>query len=291
MQIHVARRAAQLGVFTPEEVVAGLRSGRFLPSDLAWRDGMASWTPLADWAEFQGSGVPATPAAMPSAATTVPWEQGKSLGSFFATAKAALTDVPRLSVGRYGFGEWLAFCYVAVAWSLPFQVAHLLMAGDQNAEMAELLRRLGGDKFGQVADQVASAPPTPAALGIFGAVLGVAFAPLIYAGTGLLHWVGQRVFGIRVTVERTVAASLLACGLVVILLAPLQLLAFDLLTQLVVTALACIPVCVVSYRALGAATGVNPWVQFGVSCFVWFVLCACCCVFPVALFALLSAHH
>ena len=35
MQIHVARNSAQLGVFAPEEIIAGLQSGRFLASDLA----------------------------------------------------------------------------------------------------------------------------------------------------------------------------------------------------------------------------------------------------------------
>ena len=88
MQIHVARNSTQLGVFAPEEIVAGLSSGRFLASDLAWRDGMPAWTPLGDWAEFRATGVPSSPSSMPAETTLVsmiPWEQGKSLGSFFAT--------------------------------------------------------------------------------------------------------------------------------------------------------------------------------------------------------------
>ena len=86
MQIHVARRAAQLGVFTPEEIVAGLRSGRFLPSDLAWRDGMASWLPLGEWPEFRGIVAPPSlgAAALPEP-TPLPWEESKSLASAVAT--------------------------------------------------------------------------------------------------------------------------------------------------------------------------------------------------------------
>ena len=38
MQIHVARNSAQLGIFAPEEIIAGLQSGRFLASDLGWHD-------------------------------------------------------------------------------------------------------------------------------------------------------------------------------------------------------------------------------------------------------------
>ena len=49
MQIHVARPPNQLGVFSQEEVVAGLQAGRFLPTDQGWREGMSAWTPLSQW--------------------------------------------------------------------------------------------------------------------------------------------------------------------------------------------------------------------------------------------------
>ena len=52
-------------VFAVEDIVAGLASGRFLASDLAWREGMAAWTPLGDWAEFRGVGVPTVVTSMP----------------------------------------------------------------------------------------------------------------------------------------------------------------------------------------------------------------------------------
>ena len=41
--------------------------------------------------------------------------------------------------------------------------------------------------------------------------------------------------------------------------------------------------------ALGAATGTSPWVQFGVSCFVAFVVCCCCCGLPFVLLGGLTA--
>ena len=37
---------------------------------------------------------------------------------------------------------------------------------------------------------------------------------------------------------------------------------------------------------LGAATGISPWAQFGISCFVWFVLGCCCCLLPALFFGL-----
>lgn len=293
MSIHVARQSAQLGVFTSEEVAAGLRAGRFHPSDLAWRDGLPNWTPLGDWPEFRGVGVPSSSGeAGPEvpAVSLIPWEQGKSLGSFFATIKLAVLKPSALSTGRFAFGGWLAFCYVALAFALPFQAAHFLMAGDQNAQLAELLGKIDAPWAKAMSEQMAQTPPTPAGLMVFSAFLGLAFAPLIYAGFGLLHWVGQRIFRLPPSVERTVAATLLACGVIILFGAPLQLLAFDLPSQMAVSFLFVIPASVAYFRAFGAATGVNPWVQFGVSCFVWFVLFCCCCAAPVALFAFASMH-
>lgn len=286
MQIHVARNSTQLGVFAPEEIVAGLSSGRFHASDLAWRDGLPAWTPLGDWAEFRVAGVPASPRAAIAdapAVSTIPWEQGKSLGSFFATIKLSIANPSALSTGRLAFGDWVVFCYLALAFYLPFQMAHVVMVGDQNAAIAEALSKIDAPWAKAMADQMAKAPPTSAGLAIFSAIMGLAFAPLIYAGCALAHWVGQRLFRIKVPVERTVAATLLACGMVILLGAPLQLLGFSLLAQMLLSCAVLVPACVLYFRAFGGATGVSPWKQFGISCLVWFVLCCCCCVLPIAL--------
>ncbi len=67
--IHVNRAGTSLGTFSEEDVRAGLESGRFQPSDLGWKEGMASWQPLSQFAEF--AGVQRT-AAPPPTATTPP---------------------------------------------------------------------------------------------------------------------------------------------------------------------------------------------------------------------------
>ncbi len=293
MQIHVARNSAQLGIFAPEEITAGLQSGRFLASDLAWREGMPSWTPLGDWSEFRGVGVPppspgATMADAP-AASTVPWEQGKSLDSFFATIKMAIANPSSLSPGRYAFGDWLAFCYVGVLISLPFQLINVIAFGDKNAQVGEFLRSLNIPELSKASERLTHAAPTPVWATLFGAVIGLAMAPLLYAFAALLHWIGQRIFRYQVSVERTVAASLLVTATLAVLMAPLQLLGFSFPVQMALSALLLIPVCVVYYRALGAATGISPWTQFGISCFVWFVLCCCCCVAPASLIGMSAA--
>ena len=288
MHIHVARNAAQLGIFSAEEIVAGLQAGRFVATDLAWREGMPTWTTLGDWTEFQHSRVPAPPGVAATAVPVVsliPWEQGKSLGSFFATVKVVVLNPAILTTGRFAFGDWLVFCYVALALVLPFQLVNLIGYGDKNAALAELLGRFNIPALDKALEPFAQTEPAPVWLILISAVSGLAFAPLLYALFGLFHWVGQRIFRLPIPLERTVAANLLVAAVLVLLMAPLQLLGFSFLLQMGVTMLAFIPACFLYYRALGTATGVNPWVQFGISSFIWFVLCGCCCLGPLGLLA------
>ena len=287
MQIHIARNSAQLGVFSPEDVVAGLSSGRFHATDLAWRDGMQTWMPLGDWPEFRGAGVPASPGALVAdapASSTIPWEQGKSFGSFFATIKMAVSSPSSLASGRFAFGDWLTFCYVGILFSMPFQLFALLAYGDKNVQFGQFLESLNIPDLNEAAQQMIQAPPAPLAFTLIGAVFGLAFAPLVYAFMGVLHWLGQRVFRYQVPLERTVAITLLVLAALIVLTAPLQFLGFSFVTQVIVSLVTLLPVCVVYYRALGAATGINPWAQFGIDTFIWSVLCACCCFLPAALF-------
>jgi hypothetical protein len=287
MQIHIARNSAQLGVFSPEDVVAGLSSGRFHATDLAWRDGMQTWMPLGDWPEFRGAGVPASPGALVAdapASSTIPWEQGKSFGSFFATIKMAVSSPSSLASGRFAFGDWLTFCYVGILFSMPFQLFALLAYGDKNVQVGQFLESLNIPELNEAAQQMIQAPPAPLAITLIGLVFGLAFAPLVYAFMGVLHWLGQRVFRYQVSLERTVAITLLVMAALIVLTAPLQFLGFSFVTQVIVSLVTLLPVCVVYYRALGAATGINPWAQFGIDTFIWSVLCACCCFLPAALF-------
>src|SRR6267142_153706 len=65
--IHVNRSGTSLGTFSEEDVRAGLRAGRFAPTDLGWREGMAQWQPLSQFAEF-ATDIPAAGAPPPAAA-------------------------------------------------------------------------------------------------------------------------------------------------------------------------------------------------------------------------------
>ena len=124
MQIHVARNSTQLGIFAPEEIIAGLQSGRFLASDLAWRDGMPAWTPLGDWSEFRGVGVPPPSPSSASAfgakddsALAMPsWERGGSFANYVATIKEVALDPVRTfaNLRDGGYARPISFTY----WSL-----------------------------------------------------------------------------------------------------------------------------------------------------------------------------
>lgn len=98
VKIHLNRGGQSLGQFTPEEVRAGFRDGKFAGTDLAWRDGMPMWKPLSEVIdelapEMPGGTEPVVP-ALP-AADGIPWERRAEIGFFpglFETIRAVLLE-------------------------------------------------------------------------------------------------------------------------------------------------------------------------------------------------------
>src|SRR6185436_14204922 len=70
--IHVNRGATSLGAFPEEQVREGIRSGRFVGSDLGWKEGMANWQPLSQFTEFAADFGPAQAASAPPPQTPTP---------------------------------------------------------------------------------------------------------------------------------------------------------------------------------------------------------------------------
>src|ERR1700730_13707402 len=107
----VARDGTNIGTFSTEEVREGLRTGRFLPTDMAWEAGMPDWRPLSQVmagkpaAAMPASGTAQTDALSVSPASSssgaaapgggLPWEHREQLGilkAYFDTVSMVLTQ-------------------------------------------------------------------------------------------------------------------------------------------------------------------------------------------------------
>src|SRR5437879_6076464 len=156
--IHVNRGATSLGAFPEEQVREGIRSGRFLASDLGWREGMASWQPLSQFIEFAEditAAKPAAPAATPpppqtptpptmiapSAGSTstasaprsgLPWDDRHSKGLFSAfieTLQMVLTRPGEAFTAMRregGLGEPLLYTIIGGSFGLVFYFIYQL---------------------------------------------------------------------------------------------------------------------------------------------------------------------
>src|SRR5438034_10576442 len=76
--IHVNRGATSFGAFSEEDVREGLRAGRFAPTDLGWREGMVSWQPLSQFAEFGATTPPVPPPPAAGTSTISPAGAGST---------------------------------------------------------------------------------------------------------------------------------------------------------------------------------------------------------------------
>jgi hypothetical protein len=88
--IHIGRAGTKLGSFSEFEVRQGLATGRFLLTDLGWKEGMENWAPLSQFSEF----APPAPEPMPplpgeaapempggeGAREGLPWDRRKEAG-------------------------------------------------------------------------------------------------------------------------------------------------------------------------------------------------------------------
>jgi len=145
MEIHLARDGSALGVFTEAEVREGLAAGRFRGPDLAWRQGMATWTPLAEWTDFAGLASPA-PLGLPVPLHVLPaWERGAGFRNFFGTLyDVILNPVATFdALPRGALGKVVGFQYAA---GLPAWLCGSLIW----AVIFSFIAALGSDAFSQI---------------------------------------------------------------------------------------------------------------------------------------------
>ena len=147
-KIHVNRGETKLGIFSEEEIREGLGSGRFLPTDLFWHEGMPTWLPLAQFPAAGDAGAAtATPAAVAvvGAQSGLPWERRQELGffpAFFETLKLVLLN-PTLAFASMkpegGLADPLIYAVIggSVGWVFyfifSFFIGSLGALGDHNA--------------------------------------------------------------------------------------------------------------------------------------------------------------
>jgi hypothetical protein len=159
--IHVNRGTTNLGVFSEQEVREGLSAGRFAPTDIGWREGMATWQPLSRFPEFGGTAPPAIPPVQPGAGaaptstavaerTGLPWEHRRERGffnAFIETLTMVLTrPAEAFSVMKRegGLGEPLIYALIGAfvggiasfLFSLGFQSIGLF--SDRNNSLAAM---------------------------------------------------------------------------------------------------------------------------------------------------------
>ncbi len=135
MKIHINRAGQSLGTFEPHEVREGFRSGKFIQSDLAWRDGMAEWRPLGlvidEIAPDDGA---ASASVLPPVEDGPAWEHREETGvisALFETVRSVLLEpsatfatmrrtgglgTPLLFFLTLGMAAYLAGLFYQVAW-------------------------------------------------------------------------------------------------------------------------------------------------------------------------------
>jgi hypothetical protein len=161
--IHVNRGATSLGAFSEEEVREGLRTGRFVPTDIGWREGMANWQPLSQFPELGAAAPPAPPTQIASAATAetpaprsgLPWDERQTKGLFNAFIEtlqmvlirpvAAFTAMKRDG----GLGEPLLYAIIGGTFGGLFAVTYNFALrsfgsfGDRHGAMEHLFGGIG----------------------------------------------------------------------------------------------------------------------------------------------------
>jgi len=147
--IHVARAGANLGSFSLDEIQEGLRTGRFLPTDLAWQTGMTDWRPLSEVAAAAPTAAAAAPGPGPATpppqftppvvsgatatavpGTGLPWEHRQQLGlvkAFVDTVILVLTKPAEAFALMKREGDLIEpAIYAAIGGSLGIIVSTLI---------------------------------------------------------------------------------------------------------------------------------------------------------------------
>ena len=112
--IHVNRGATSLGAFPEEQVREGIRAGRFLPSDLGWKEGIPNWQPLSQFPEFAEE---IGAVAKPSAVSSSPAQPVASLTAANVIGRSEPLSIISLVLSLLGLPGFL--CCAFIIFSIP----------------------------------------------------------------------------------------------------------------------------------------------------------------------------
>jgi hypothetical protein len=213
MKIHLNRAGQSLGQFTPEEVRAGFKDGKFNGADLAWRDGMPMWKPLAEVideiAPDEGATIErgAVVPPVPVTTETFPWEQRGERGFLAAlleTIRLVLLEpakafrvMPRIG----GLGAPLFFFVLCATVGGVAGLVYQMVLTAVNPEVGSPEQRM-----------VAEALASTAALGGTIMVLPFVFAALAFVSAALTHLALMLVGGAKKSFEATFRVTCYAGG-------------------------------------------------------------------------------
>jgi hypothetical protein len=214
--INVNRGATSLGIFSEEDVRAGLRTGRFAPTDLGWREGMTSWQALAQFpelAEAIGIAAPASDAAPSGGAIApsqmardgLPWEKRQQLGfvkAFIDTLVMVLTKpVQAFQTMRTEGGLADPLIYALIGGSFGFIISLLI-----------------GLAFGSLSAMGGQRNPLAAMFGAgMGTILMIILCPIfialsVFIGSAIIHLCLMLVGGAKKSYETTLRVVCFAAG-------------------------------------------------------------------------------
>lgn len=218
--IHVNRGTTGFGVLSEEDVREGLRTGRFVATDLGWREGMATWQTLAQFPEFAaeiggaaapppGAAPASTPAAISPVATVaaqsgLPWDRRQELGlfnAFIETLKIVLLNpVQAFTVMKTEGGLGEPLIYAVIGGSIGFIVY--------------ILFTMLMSSFGIMADKNAFAGVMGMGIGaIFVIILMPIFVTIgLFIGAAILHLCLMIVGGAKRSFETTFRVVCFSAG-------------------------------------------------------------------------------
>lgn len=145
--IFVNRDRQSLGQFTEQDISNGLADGRFLPDDLAWKEGMEAWQPLSAFTDLPPAG--ATPPAAPPPVRTFEPAALNVLQPGRIRFDECLTKAWECFLQNWGVCvlTTLAFFAITIVVQIPMQFAQSMLehfSGTGSSEQVWITIGMGG---------------------------------------------------------------------------------------------------------------------------------------------------